>query len=219
MNYLGLIMHRLIRIWPTYIGAILFFWKVMPLLGSGPIFGLYSRIVNECDGGGFLNNLFFIDNFKNHGPSGQKYCFGWGWYLAVDFQLFLITPFLFLAYRRSKKLGLAVLIILFAASIISAWLLIFINHWRYPTYNPTFKPQPSFMDNFYYKPWVRAAPYLMGVFTGLFYLEWKEQNPKVMAIINTMRNSIRIRIALYVIGITLTTATIWVLVPYQTGKA
>ena len=108
----------------------------MPLLGSGPIFGIYSLIVNSCNGGGFLNNMFFIDNFRDHGKNGQNYCFGWGWYLAVDFQLFIITPFIFLIYRKSKKIGLAVIVFLFLASIISAWLLIFINDWRYPTYNP-----------------------------------------------------------------------------------
>ncbi len=217
-NYLMLIVHRLIRIWPTYLAAILFYWKVMPLMGDGPIFPLYSRIVNECDHGGFLYNIFFIDNFQNHGPSGQKYCFGWGWYLAVDFQLFILTPLVFLVYRRSKRVGLGLLVGLFAASLVSAWLLIFINHWRYPTYNPTFKPQPTFMDNFYYKPWIRAAPYLMGIFSGLFYLEWKEGNPKVLRLVEFMRGSVRLRVALYVVGTGLTTAVIGVLVPYQTGR-
>ncbi len=35
--YFGCIVHRFIRIWPTYMIAILMFWKVAPYFGSGPI--------------------------------------------------------------------------------------------------------------------------------------------------------------------------------------
>jgi hypothetical protein len=35
--YFGCLVHRFIRIWPTYIVAILIFWKVAPFFGDGPI--------------------------------------------------------------------------------------------------------------------------------------------------------------------------------------
>lgn len=75
--YFGAILHRLIRIWPTYMLAILFFWQVAPYLSNGPIWMSYSYAAGSCNNGGILWNMFFIDNFEDHGPSGMNYCFGW----------------------------------------------------------------------------------------------------------------------------------------------
>jgi hypothetical protein len=61
--------------------AILFFWKIAPLTMSGPIWPAFQLIANSCNNGGILWNMFFIDNFEDHGPSGMDYCFGWVKYL------------------------------------------------------------------------------------------------------------------------------------------
>jgi hypothetical protein len=140
--YFGAILHRFIRIWPTYMVAILLFWKIAPYLGNGPIWSIFYRLSCSCNDGGVLWNVFFIDNFGDHGPNGMDYCFGWGWYLAVDFQLFLITPFFLYAYSKNKKLGWIITLVLFLASVITAFIEIMVNDWRYPIPNPTMPPQP-----------------------------------------------------------------------------
>ena len=75
--YMASIVHRIIRIWPTYMLAVLFFWKVAPYFGDGPIWRTFYDISCSCNNGGVLWNMFFIDNFGNHGPNGMDYCFGW----------------------------------------------------------------------------------------------------------------------------------------------
>jgi len=57
--------------------AILMFWKIGPYLGSGPIWRTYYNIACSCNNGGVVWNMFFLDNFEDHGPSGMDYCFGW----------------------------------------------------------------------------------------------------------------------------------------------
>lgn len=93
--------------------------------------------------------------------------------MAVDFQLFLITPIIIYAYTKNKKLGWAISVILFIASVLCAFILIMVNDWRYPIPNPKMKPQPEFMDKFYYKPYIRASAYFMGMFSGFVYAQWK----------------------------------------------
>lgn len=175
--YFGAVLHRFIRIWPTYMLAILIFWKIAPYTGDGPIWRTYYTVSCSCNDGGVLWNMFFIDNFEDHGPNGMDYCFGWvnlltiqGWYLAVDFQLFLISPFILYAYHKNKKIGWLVSLFLFLASVVTAFILIMVNDWRYPIPNPKFAPQPEFMDQFYYKPYIRASAYMMGIFTGFIYV-------------------------------------------------
>ena len=75
--YFGCVLHRFIRIWPTYMMAILIFWQIAPYMGNGPIWNGYQFIANSCNNGGILWNMFFLDNFADHGPSGMDYCFGW----------------------------------------------------------------------------------------------------------------------------------------------
>ena len=74
------------------------------------------------------------------------------------------------AYHKNKKLGWFITTSLFFISVIVAFILIMVNNWRYPIPNPKLPPQPDFMDNFYYKPYVRASAYLMGIFTGFIYV-------------------------------------------------
>jgi hypothetical protein len=57
--------------------AILLFWKVAPFFGNGPIWRSFYNLSCSCNNGGVLWNMFFIDNFGNHGPNGMDYCFGW----------------------------------------------------------------------------------------------------------------------------------------------
>lgn len=140
--YAGCVLHRMIRIWPTYALAILIYWKIAPYLSNGPMWLTFKLLANSCSNGGIAWNLLFVDNFGDHGPSGIDYCFGWGWYLAVDFQLFLITPFIMFIYFKNKKVGWIVTFLLFLGSVVCAFVLIMVNNWRYPIPNPKMKPQP-----------------------------------------------------------------------------
>jgi hypothetical protein len=75
--YVECVVHRFIRIWPTYMVAILMFWKIAPFLQGGPIWPIFYKLSCTCNDGGVLWNMFFIDNFEDHGPNGMDYCFGW----------------------------------------------------------------------------------------------------------------------------------------------
>lgn len=140
-----------------------------------------------------------------------------GWYLAVDFQLFIFTPFVMYAYLKNKKLGWIVAFVLFLGSVICAFVMIMVNDWRYPIPNPKMKPQPEFMDEFYYKPYIRASAYMMGIFSGFVYYEWKNNNETVMKYVNKIKKNIPLRILFYVVGIGLCEFAIWIIVPFQTG--
>lgn len=36
--YWMLALHRFLRLWPMYVSTLLFFWAILPMFGSGPIF-------------------------------------------------------------------------------------------------------------------------------------------------------------------------------------
>mmetsp|Transcript_13459 Transcript_13459/g.11524 ORF Transcript_13459/g.11524 Transcript_13459/m.11524 type:complete len:383 (+) Transcript_13459:155-1303(+) len=81
-SYLSLCFHRLFRIWPSYAFAILFFYKILRFMGSGPIWFVMDDTVALCNEGKVFENLFFLDDFL---VQSANYCYGWGWYLSNDF--------------------------------------------------------------------------------------------------------------------------------------
>ena len=133
--------------------------------------------------------------------------------------MFVITPFVILAYLKNWKLGWLITFVLFLASVICAFVLIIVHDWRYPIPNPKMAPQPDFMDKFYFKPYVRASAYFMGIFSGFLYYQWKSGHEKTCFYINKIKNSIPIRISFYILGIFLCELMIWIIIPFQTGES
>jgi peptidoglycan/LPS O-acetylase OafA/YrhL len=74
------------------------------------------------------------------------------------------------------------------------------------------------MDKFYYKPYIRASAYMMGLWSGMFYNEWKAKNETVCKMVDRITGSVLIRTLFYIIGITLVSTIVWVVIPYQKGE-
>lgn len=74
--------HRWFRLWPAYAFCILVYWKVLPIIGSGPLWMRTIEDTSKCDENAWRNFLLadnlLIEDFNGH-------CFGWGWYIGVDF--------------------------------------------------------------------------------------------------------------------------------------
>ena len=65
MLYPVAILQRILRIWPAYIVTILFFYSVLPHLGSGPKWDPLVTSVETCST--MWRPLLFVDNFINNG--------------------------------------------------------------------------------------------------------------------------------------------------------
>ncbi len=90
------LLQRALRIWPAYILAMMFFYSVFMKFGSGPLWPTQAEGSALCST--MWREVFFVSNFVG---DGDRMCMGWGWYLQVDFQLFICG--LFLIYLYSKR--------------------------------------------------------------------------------------------------------------------
>ena len=101
MNYLMLWFHRYYRLFFPLVFTMGFCIYLMRYLGDGPF---YKRSVNKffssC-GKYWWPNLFYINNL--YPWELEKECTGWVWYLANDFQFFLISPFIIYAFCKNRK--------------------------------------------------------------------------------------------------------------------
>lgn len=107
------VLHRVLRIWPCYIITMLIYYTVFMHLGSGPRWSQNEPIVEMCSD--MWRSMLFVDNFVNN---GDTQCLPWGWYLQVDFQVFLVCLFLLLLYSYNKKASLFAGLALIVSSMV-----------------------------------------------------------------------------------------------------
>ena len=169
-NYFLIILHRWIRLWPAYFIAILFYWKISVHLGSGPLWWSYVSSAQYCNQA--WKNLLLLDNVltDNFGEG----CFAWGWYLAVDFQLFLLTPFICWIYIKNKGRSMNLISFLMTTSIVFAYYFSVDTGYSYLLTPSKGASTEDYMTEYYINPSVRMSPYLVGVWLGIIFREYKD---------------------------------------------
>lgn len=95
-----LYLNRLVRLLPLYMFVMFFFWKFLVLYGGdGPLFYQYHTNT-ECQRFWFWHAIF-LNNLVPWAEHDN--CLPWTWYLANDFQFFLILPILAYMYIEEEK--------------------------------------------------------------------------------------------------------------------
>jgi peptidoglycan/LPS O-acetylase OafA/YrhL len=107
------ILQRALRIWPTYILSMMFFSSLYMKMSCGPFWQQMQGQTDLC--ARMWREIFFMANFVDNGAGG---CLSWGWYLQVDFQLFVIGIILLLAYGFRKWLFYTVVRLLMIGSMV-----------------------------------------------------------------------------------------------------
>lgn len=80
--------------------------------------------------------MLFIDNFTND----DGYCYGWGWYLSNDMQIYIITPFILIFYFQNKKLGQILIALLFFGCLIGGFVITYIDKYGFAFPSPNKNP-------------------------------------------------------------------------------
>jgi peptidoglycan/LPS O-acetylase OafA/YrhL len=210
LTYGFAIFHRYCRILPSYLIAMLIYWKIVTLTGSGPLW--QDLIDRSADCQYLWRNMLFVDNLFSLWDD-PHYCFGWGWYLSNDFQLFIFSLIIIFFYAFKPLIG-KILIILSIMGTSAAGLIVAYNgHFKLFPYVISGYGVYDFMNNYYYKPYCRAPPYLFGLFFGILYKEYanaqKELEEKKISRNTTFLAGLRrkfeesdiIRMAFYVFGL------------------
>ena len=169
--------HRVLRLSPAYYFAVFFSFKVLPYIGSGPLWHLAD--VARCEKY-WWTNILYINNFYPTTFSDQ--CYGVTWYLANDMQFFIVSPIFLILLYHFWKIGLATIAGTMLASIAVIGVLAGIKN---PNANLLIgqladngEGSTSLGDfaftNIYEKPYCRINAYLIGIVLGfVFYKKFK----------------------------------------------
>ena len=209
LNYCTILFHRYFRIMPSYFVAIMINWKLSTHWGSGPLWSIYVNNQNTMCNSKWWSHVLFIDNWVS---TNSDYCFGWGWYLSCEFQMFLLTPIFLWIYVKSKSVGKLVLL-LFVWFLVAITLLVcFLEN---VVVYPVNEMGETAFEWYYIKPWTRGAPYFLGIYLGIYYKEWKSKNAVFPNWMNLLKESRPFRVIISLFGLAIIEFVTWIVTPLQ----
>ncbi|CAK8682945.1 unnamed protein product [Clavelina lepadiformis] len=193
MNIPLMYLYRFIRITPIYAYSILFSMGLLKWLGSGPHWSSNPMLPSSTCQDIWWTNLVYINNLY----PALNVCYAWCWYLAVDMQLYLLTPFILLLTYRWPRVGVSLMVFFTVASMAVCGVLSFLGpiqpftathvqnlgimeeYFEAITYDIRFK------YDIYYMPWARMHVYMIGMLTGyvLFATKGKLKVPKLLVVL------------------------------------
>lgn len=141
--------------------------------GDGPKY-YQSWIMGRCDKTWWASILFI----QNVIPwEAKNMCMGWFWYLANDFEFFLISPIIIFIYCKSRYAGYAALAACFLTNFI--WNMAITAKYDFGIF-VTIADKADYMHWMYLKPWTRFSAYGVGALFGWAYFEYKtrQKNPQ-----------------------------------------
>ena len=170
--------HRILRLTPTYMFVLFFYWFLTVHMGNGPNLiinaGPDSPVMEKCRSY-WWTNLLYINNFHPNELTDQ--CMGWAWYLANDMQFYVISPLLLIPLYHWLPIGVfSVGLVLLSSLGVTGFVA---GYYGYPA-NIFVAAQelvpgiPSENSQIYVKPYCRIAPYLVGIALGyLLYRKFR----------------------------------------------
>lgn len=180
-NWLAVIVFRYNRIMPMYLLAVLYSKAIAKYTNSGPIWDYGTSDSSQrrtCEQESWLWALLFAANFKKP----LDHCIPGAWYLANDFQFFLVTPLFLLLLLKLPKFGRRFLFTCiglgYFASVMSILTADTVDDLRpIALFAPhAFKLYHSNLHFNYTRPQYRIPPFLCGLYIGYLLFEYEQAN-------------------------------------------
>ncbi|XP_035687461.1 nose resistant to fluoxetine protein 6-like [Branchiostoma floridae] len=163
------LLHRYCRLTPVYAFLIMIYTCLLVYMGDGPYWATPSNWVmpgiHGCQHHWWTNLLYINNYFVDSGVE----CFGWGWYLGVDMQLYVMIPGVLLLLYKKPKIGA----VLTCALIVVSWVL------HGVLYHFLVHSTLDYIGTTYKYTVTRMAPYLLGVLLGYVLFRYNRTIPNI----------------------------------------
>ena len=169
--------HRIIRLIIPLGLAIAFTIATIPYMSYGPVYHSMAKGQSQiCKDNGW-RTLLFINNFY----PGAEMCLGQTWYLANDMQFYILAPLLIYPLKKMPKVGFALSGAIYVALTILMGFLT-VHYELGPESFLTLHTTPDSwneQDFYYFKPYARFQPYLIGILMGYVLYKTKNKDTKI----------------------------------------
>ncbi|XP_043660070.1 O-acyltransferase like protein [Drosophila teissieri] len=152
-------LHRYLRLTPIVAVAILVYFKMLPLLADGPLYDTVGFLDYSVCKKSWFWTLLYVQNYAT-----ADVCLAHTWYLAVDMQLYILSPILLIGlYKWGKKAAGGILVV---TLLLSACLFATIMVNDFPVMFKDGSQVEEIQEKIYYATHTHAAPWLIGTMFG-----------------------------------------------------
>lgn len=176
LNIGRMIWRRYLRYTPALAAMILFVFSLAKFFATGP-FDVMESLIGPCRNSWWVALL----HVQNYLP-WENLCLNHTWYLSVDFQLFIISPFIiWFIHKFGRKMlvlpGILLMVTIIYTISISAVLGIKMPHTSI---------DPEFMNRVYSATQSRAGPWFIGMIFGYFMYHQRGKTFKINWALNAL---------------------------------
>ncbi|KRX99763.1 Nose resistant to fluoxetine protein 6, partial [Trichinella pseudospiralis] len=177
MHWVLFYIRRAIRLVPVYVVLLGFVALLFKHVGDGPLWtGSIPSFSSQlgCESS-WWTNLLFINNFFGQ----ENPCMGWTWFLAVEVQLYILSPLLLLLYHYSPRVALTATSLLMISFAVLHAVIVVVNDYP-PSYVGTtnlseLEKLDAYVKNVFVKPYSHCCSYLVGIALGYFIYKMKNK--------------------------------------------
>ncbi|KRX25514.1 Nose resistant to fluoxetine protein 6, partial [Trichinella nelsoni] len=210
MHWVLFYIRRAIRLVPVYVVLLGFVALLFKHVGDGPLWtGSIPSFSSQlgCESS-WWTNLLFINNFFGQ----ENPCMGWAWFLAVEVQLYILSPLLLLLYHYSPRVALAATSLLMISFAVLHAVIVVLNDYP-PSYVATtnlseLAKLDAYVKNVFVKPYSHCCSYLVGIALGYFIYKMKNKPYKF---------SKRTRKVLWIVSLLFNATTVFGIYDYAKG--
>ncbi|XP_059055552.1 O-acyltransferase like protein-like [Achroia grisella] len=155
---------RFLRLFPVLATCVLLQASLFHRVSDGPAWEAVAQQTLHCRKS-WWPTLLYIQNYY----SPLYMCLPHSWYLAIDFQLFIISPFvLYFVVSSNKKTAWITLSTCLIGTLIGATIYNFIMGFKAGpfTLSPIKEGQPDYFTYYYINPLTRSPPFFVGMIFG-----------------------------------------------------
>lgn len=165
--------HRYVRLTPLMMAVIFNCALFLRYISSGPNWMASILMFDDWCRKQWWTNALYIHNFYNT----NSMCLSHSWYLATDFQMFLVAPLILLPLYWNCKAGFGSMGIFLLITTVVTGVITAQNH--YPAIPYINEVVPLDVVNAYYKdvyikPYCRMGPFIVGIALGYFLYQKKQ---------------------------------------------
>ncbi|XP_068156769.1 nose resistant to fluoxetine protein 6-like [Drosophila tropicalis] len=204
LNVPVMYLHRFVRLTPVLALAVLFFMTLFPRLDDGPFWKMFTGSSQLCRETWWAT-LLYVQNYAAAG----KMCLGHSWYLAVDMQLYILSPILLIALYKWGRKAAAVIVAIILLLFGCVFSIVMLNNLQVFQRNGNLGADSAEMRLIYYTTHARANPWLIGLLFGYFLHcnSYRKQFPKWLSL------------SAWLIALSLIVTVLFAVFPYtQTGS-
>ncbi|XP_044749794.1 uncharacterized protein LOC123310390 [Coccinella septempunctata] len=159
-------LHRILRLSPSLIMIVLFYATMVNFIQHEP-FAIVDDYVGQPCRDYWWTTILYIENYWN--PNNM--CAVHTWYLAIDTQLYILSPLIIIGLRKFPKKTILIMVSIILLSICAA----FEVTWQKKLGATFLNQNPLEYKNLYTPTHIRVPPWLLGAITGYLIAKYKGQ--------------------------------------------